>query len=420
MRSRTRKLLLLTLLVLLLAGAATGAWLVDQMAVAYLTGQRRAPGRDWFGREVRMGGPPPGYVFLGRSRPSEQPAGFQIVEPWQKGAEAGLRAGDVVTSVDGRAYSSSFDLVGSLLVSRNGGDEIELTVERARDELRMTVTLEAFYRSPADLGLAFEDVEMESGSGLRLRGWFVPGPADGHGRAVAFVHGANSSRFQALDGLPYWHARGYSLLTMDLSGRGNSEGEYITYSINERKDIKSMVEWLRRRPDVLPRNVVVFGTSNGAASAIFAAAEIQDTPPLVLDAPYSDLWTVAGEMLGSRGYDPRLLHALRWAVQIRAGVDLTQVRPLEAVDRFRSPVLLIHGDSDTQVPPYHSEVLHQARLRAGLPSERWVIPGGEHGFDNYPPAEEFWNRIIDFCDRSIQLPSDNPPPATTLPEIAGR
>ena len=40
--------------------------------------------------------------------------------------------------------------------------------------------------------------------------------------------------------------------------------------------------------------------------------------------------------------------------------------------------------------------MHEARQKAGLESELWVLPGGEHGFDNYPPEGIFWNRILDF------------------------
>lgn len=77
---------------------------------------------------------------------------------------------------------------------------------------------------------------------------------------------------------------------------------------------------------------------------------------------------------------------------------MEDVRPGDVITSVKAPVLLIHGDADTQVPAYHSAQMQEARLAAGLPSERWLIPGGEHGFDNYPPLEEFWGRIVDFCD----------------------
>lgn len=180
----------------------------------------------------------------------------------------------------------------------------------------------------------------------------------------------------------------------------------MTYSVNERKDVKAMVRWLRERAD--RERVVVFGTSAGSAAAIYAAADDPSTPPLALDAPFSDLWTEASEMLSGRGASPLLLHPLAWAVRWRAGVDLKAVRPIDVIARVPSPVLFIHGDADREVRPYHSERLDQARRQAGLPTERWVIPGGEHGFDNYPPAEEFWNRVMDFYDRALGGPGALP------------
>ena len=259
------------------------------------------------------------------------------------------------------------------------------------------MTLEPYLRSPADLGIPYQEVEIDSESGFKLRGWYTAPPDPAVSRYVIFVHGANSSRFQALESLPYWHARGYGLLSMDLSGRGSSEGDYITYSVNERHDVVSMYRWMKLQPGAGDFNIVIFGTSNGAASAIYAASSLTGPAALVLDAPYSALWPAAREMLASRGVSPELVHVLRWPVRWRAGVEISEVRPLDVIGLIQAPTLFIHGDADRQVPPYHSQLLHQARLNRGLPSERWVIPGGEHGFDNYPAPLEFWNRVIDWC-----------------------
>ena len=74
--TRKRLFTLLAILVLL-AGFVSAVWYLDKMALAFLTGQRRVAGKDWFGQEVRMEGPPPGYLFLGFSRPSEDPKGIR-------------------------------------------------------------------------------------------------------------------------------------------------------------------------------------------------------------------------------------------------------------------------------------------------------------------------------------------------------
>ena len=334
---------------------------------------------------------------------------MRLVRPWDMAREMGLRAGDVITAVDGEAFRSSEDLARHLVNHYTAGQVVPINALREGAEgllpLDLNMTLRPFVRHPGDLELPYEDVEIESDSGYRLEGWFIPPPERSDGRVGIFVHGANASRLQALEnGAKFWHRRGYGLLAMDLSGRGSSEGKYITYTVNERLDVRSMLRWARNRPGIDPAKVVLFGTSNGGASAVYAAAGDDALPALVLDATYGDLWDAAGAMLLSRGGHPVLRYPLSVAVRLRAGVDIASVRPFDVITQVKAKVLFVHGDADRQVPVTHSEKMHEDRLRAGLPSELWILPGGEHGFDNYPPEGIFWNRILDFLDRALGGP----------------
>jgi fermentation-respiration switch protein FrsA (DUF1100 family) len=406
---RLKKAVYGLLILALLAGAVYGARAVDRMAVSYLTGQRRVVGEGFWGEPVAEDGPVPGYAFLGFTRPSEDPPGMRLVRPWDMARDAGLRAGDVITDVDGQRFRSSEELMRHLVRHKTAGQVVAMHGLRDGAEgpepLDLSMTLRAFVRHPGDLGLPYEEVEIESDSGYLLKGWFIPPPERSDGRVGIFVHGANSSRFQALEnGAKFWHRRGYGLVTMDLSGRGSSEGEYITYTVNERLDVRSILRWARNRPGIDPEKVVVFGTSNGGASAIYAAAGDDALPALVLDAAYGDLWEAAGEMLRFRGGHPVLRYPLSLAVRLRAGIDIRSVRPFDVITQVKAKVLFVHGDADRQVPVTHSEKMHEDRIRAGLPSELWILPGGEHGFDNYPPEGIFWNRILDFLDRALGGP----------------
>jgi fermentation-respiration switch protein FrsA (DUF1100 family) len=404
-----KKLLYLAIALAVLAGAFYVGRAVDRMAVAYLTGQRRVAGEGFWGEKVPDGGPVPGYAFLGFTRPSSDPPGMRLVRPWDMARDVGLREGDVITAVNGELFRSSEDLMRYLVSHTTAGQVVPLRAVRegaeGKEPLDLNMTLRAFVRNPGDIDLPYEEVAIQSDSGYLLRGWFIPPPPRSDGRVGIFVHGANSSRFQALEnGAKFWYRRGYGLLTMDLSGRGSSEGKYITYTVNERHDIRSMLRWARNREGVDARKVVVFGTSNGAASAIYAAAGDDSLPALVLDAPYGSLWEAAGEMLRSRGAHPVLRYPLSIAVRLRAGVDIASVRPFDVIEDVKAKVLFVHGEADRQVPVTHSEKMHEDRLRAGLPSEIWILPGGEHGFDNYPPEGIFWNRILDFLDRALGGP----------------
>lgn len=403
MRVLHRRLLVVSAVVLALIPVLFGVRLLDRMALAYTTGLRRSPDSPGFGGVMPpQDGPPPGVAFIGFSRPAESADGFVMRRVTAQGREAGLQNGDRVTAVDGVTYRDARDAMGGLISTRIAGETVDLTVMRSGEERSVSLRLERYVRHPGDLGLPYEDVSFASDSGHTLRGWWIPPPEDSDGRAVVWVHGAHSSRYQALDhGAEFLHARGYGILTMDLSGRGSSDGEYITYTWNERHDVRSAVQHLRQRWDTDESRVVVFGTSNGAASAIYAAVELGDLPALALDAPYADLWRAAGSMLEMRGGAPALRGPLSLFVWARTGLRIREVRPIEVIAEIPGPVLFIHGGRDRQVPPEHSFELHEARLAAGLPSRRWVLPGGEHGFDDYPPRGILWNRVADFFDDAL-------------------
>jgi alpha-beta hydrolase superfamily lysophospholipase len=405
---RWRRVLLAVIVVALLAGTGFAVYTIDRMALSYLRTPRGLPfPADLMEANIPFEGGIPGYAFLGTSRPSDDPQGFRIIRPRADGWEAGVRPGDIVTSVNGKTYQDSRKLLDDLIDHHKADEILPLVVQRESETLNLDLKLRPFVRSPADLGLPFEELELDSASGFKLRGWFIPPPEWSDGRAAVFVHGARANRYQGLEGVMHWYRRGYGLLTMDLSGHGASEGFYVTYTVNERLDVTSMMDWARQHPAVNPDRVVLFGTSNGASAAIFSASEDPLLPALVLDAPFSDLWSTAVET----GVPPALLYLLAPAIRIRGGIEFNEVRPIEFIDQIQAPVLFIHGDADQRVLPYHSQIMAQARQEAGLPTELWSIPGGRHGFDDYPPPTVFWDRVLDFYDEAL-----GPPPSPQAEE----
>jgi putative serine protease PepD len=67
-------------------------------------------------------------------------AGVGSVTAGSPAASAGLKAGDIVTAVDGKQITGSSDLVAAI-AARAPGDRIALTVRRGSDTLKLTATL---------------------------------------------------------------------------------------------------------------------------------------------------------------------------------------------------------------------------------------------------------------------------------------
>lgn len=216
------------------------------------------------------------------------------------------------------------------------------------------------YRTPADDGLVFEWVEFAAEDGTGLSGWFVPAlqqPASG---TVIQFHG-NAENMTSHYSFVSWLPReGFNVFVFDYRGYGASEGRpSIAGVVN---DSVAALQFLRRRPGVDPRTIIVLGQSLGGANAVLALG----THPhprvagAVFDSAFSSFKEVARDHGGSLG----------------AGLVSAPQEPIDLIGKIApTPVLLLHGTADGVVAHRHSERLLDA---AGEPKELWSIPGAQH------------------------------------------
>ncbi|MDR7186090.1 pimeloyl-ACP methyl ester carboxylesterase [Microbacterium trichothecenolyticum] len=146
-------------------------------------------------------------------------------------------------------------------------------------------------RTPADVGLAAEDVSFTATDGIDLKGWFIPSGAPA-GPAVVFVHGWLWNRTgnaagrvpfvdRDVDFLPATkalHDAGIHVLLFDLSNHGESgKRPPLTMGRWEARDFNGAVHYLRGRDDVDPARIGALGTSAGANTVMYA---IPGGPPV--------------------------------------------------------------------------------------------------------------------------------------------
>ncbi len=218
--------------------------------------------------------------------------------------------------------------------------------------------------TPAELGLAFEDVRVTAEDGVGLHGWHVPGP-----RAVTLLwcHGNAGNISHRLENLRLMRERlGVGVLLFDYRGYGLSEGtpsEAGTYL-----DARAVRGWLARRAPGAP--VVYFGRSLGAAVAARLAAE--DPPAaLILETPFTSVRALANATLPGVGYLFR-----------------TRYGTLGLIGRIRVPLLILHGDADEVVPFRHGRAVFEA---AREPKRFVRIPGARHNDTYVVGGAPYWH-----------------------------
>jgi uncharacterized protein len=212
-----------------------------------------------------------------------------------------------------------------------------------------------FLETPADAGLDFRDLTMETDDGERLHGWWVAARSRSIGH-VLFCHG-NAGNV----GDRVLHARllaeaGLDVLLFDYRGYGRSTGrpsEQGTY-----RDARAAREALLGEPDVDPAAILYVGESLGGAVALELALE---HPPrgLVLQSTFTGVREMA-----------RVHYPIAPA---RAIPDA--YRNVRRIRELRAPLLVLHGDRDDIVPLAQGQALFDA---APEPKRMQVFEGVGH------------------------------------------
>jgi pimeloyl-ACP methyl ester carboxylesterase len=204
--------------------------------------------------------------------------------------------------------------------------------------------------------------------------------------------------------------RGFLVVRYDKRGTGQSGGRPESVSIPDySEDVRAVVRYLREREDVDDRRIALVGHGEGGWVALMAAAGFGDAKAVVTigsgGTPGSDLIMEqqrltlersnmsAGEKETALDVQQKILQAVMengtWEgipPDMRRRADTLLYRSFLAYDpavpfkRLDQPLLVLHGEVDTFVPPDHAGrlvALATARKRkAPVDTER--LPGLDH------------------------------------------
>ena len=248
--------------------------------------------------------------------------------------------------------------------------------------------------TPADIGLAYEDVRFTTDDGVNLSGWLIPAGRPTRA-AVVLMHGFSWHRLPWLVGFVPWLQRRYHVLQFDFRGHGGSDDALITLGTLEQRDVAAAVHFLAGR-GLGP--IALMGISMGGSVAIMAAPDLP-VAAVVADAAYADLRDPISNRMREAGYPlvelgARLVIA---AASLRAGVRLRS--PIRRVPSIAPRgLLLIAPAEDRLVSPEQSRRLYRA---AGEPKELYVVAGAEHAGAHAAAPEAYERRVLDFLARHL-------------------
>jgi len=227
--------------------------------------------------------------------------------------------------------------------------------------------------------------------------------------AVVFFHGG--SRRQMLAGWHYMYyynnayamnqylaSQGFIVLSVNYRsgiGYGLDFREALNYGArgaSEFNDVLGAGLYLRNRSDVDPARIGVWGGSYGGYLTALALARASDLFAAGVDFHGVHDWNaVIGNFEAS--YDPQ---------KQQEGARIAfESSPMASVKLWRSPVLLIHGDDDRNVPFSETVTLVDALRKQGVEFEELIFPDEVHDFLMHAHWLEAYHASAEFLKRKL-------------------
>jgi dipeptidyl aminopeptidase/acylaminoacyl peptidase len=253
-----------------------------------------------------------------------------------------------------------------------------------------------------------EQVIFKAADGLEIHGQlFKPASASGKSPAIVFMHGGPQRQM-----LLGWHYRYYYhnayAMNQYLASRG-----YLVLSVNYRsgigygrafrmaqhrgargaseyQDIVAGAKYLRDRDDVDKKRIGLWGGSYGGYLTALGLARD------------SDIFAAGVDFHGVHDWGLRV-SGLPLPIEAPDRARLArESSPISSVDKWKSPVLLIHGDDDRNVE-FAQTVNLVRRLRAhNVPFEEIVYPDEIHDFLLHQNWLRAYRASAEFFDKHLK------------------
>lgn len=202
---------------------------------------------------------------------------------------------------------------------------------------------------------------------------------------VLFPHGGpygvyDSKYFNSF--VQMFASRGYAVVQVNYRGSGAYGNDYLTAGYGEwgkkmQTDLLDAMDYVISIGKVAKDQACIVGASYGGYAALTAGYQTPDRFQCIVSiAGISDMVKQVRDFR-KRGFRAYIDNAIT-----DKNMDLKQISPINFVENFKAPVLLIHGKVDRRVDYRQSEDMYQALKKAGKSVEYELFEYGTHNLND--------------------------------------
>jgi dipeptidyl aminopeptidase/acylaminoacyl peptidase len=242
--------------------------------------------------------------------------------------------------------------------------------------------------------------------GLALSGWLylppgfhAPGPVvlSFHGGPEGQARPSFSSTFQAL------LSRGIAVFAPNIRGSSGFGKRFVNLDngalrFEANKDIKSAADYLVKAGVADAARRGILGGSYGGYVVMIGMTDFADT------------FAAGADLYGIVNFQTFFAHTQPWMAAI-SKVEygdpdkqrdlLERLSPINRLEKIRSPLLVMHGANDTNVPVVEAEQIVKNLEQRGVPVEYVLFPDEGHGWRKTTNSIRSTVTLVDFFERHL-------------------
>ncbi|XP_043701254.1 uncharacterized protein LOC122651784 isoform X2 [Telopea speciosissima] len=209
--------------------------------------------------------------------------------------------------------------------------------------------------------------QLRNGRGHALQcSHYVPSPFpdDATLPCVIYCHGNSGCRADANEAAVVLLPSNITVFTLDFSGSGLSDGDYVSLGWHEKDDLKIVVSYLRSNKQI--SCIGLWGRSMGAVTSLLYGAEDPSIAGMVLDSAFSNLFDLMMELVDV--YKIRLpkftvkmaVQYMRRVIQKKAKFDIMNLNCIQVAPKTYIAALFGHAMGDIFIQPHHSDLIFKS------------------------------------------------------------
>lgn len=192
-------------------------------------------------------------------------------------------------------------------------------------------------------------------------------------KAVIILPGIKGNRLSSLSRAELYSQKNYTVLMPDLRGTGKSGGNTITFGWDERKDLIACFHYLKNKGYKI---IGVHGCSLGAATITYSLQDLTDYDFIILESCYDNLENAFYNRVSKYPLPEFAFYPIHFFINRILSSDIQELKPEEFIKRTKSPILIMAGDSESQLKLSETKKLY--RNCTSSQKSLFIFKGGKH------------------------------------------